>query len=507
MHEYGHHIQHEFGISASPGGSHSFNEILADTRNSKSIGIRLAWGEAYPSVFGGMAQAYFSETLQNIATVGDAAYTSYNRATLNYESPAKKGETCEASIIGVLWDIYDDSTTSSEPYDNMSFTHRAYWHLLIGSGAKSFSEFCDYFAERYDTSKELSLGQLLTHFKMSASNLTCNVGNLTPILNWTANGTSSSLQNNRFDLVFYNDVYHNEILRIENINTTSYTLTEAEWNTVLNNYGTTFSVIVIAYQTASPSTGGYYSASLCVAKPTYNENFSIIQSAMNTKRYTEKSIILTPGSYCDFYVTFGTTGTKLIQTFGTKDTSIEFYSTTGDMLVHNTETEDDGFRFNAFLRYEALAGTQYIIRVRLWDSNSFGSIKLAIIPAESSCAPDADAIDCYEDIRAIEGNDSYTWQSYSQLNHVQVLTFTASETGTYKFEITSEFDTFLYVIDPRSSDELIQYIDFDDDSAEGINAQISRTIDAGIPYLIIISGYNIEDEGHTGLLTLSINLN
>jgi hypothetical protein len=263
MHEYGHHVQAEFGITNSPGGSHSLEENLADKRESKDKGIRLAWGEAYASVFGGMAQAYYASTLQNIATVGDAAYISYNSASLNYETTTRRiGEACEASIIGVLWDLYD---TAAESHDTVSFSHSSYWEMITNCDSESLSDFCNYFNANYSLGKRLALGELLSYYKMSASDLSVSTVGATQTFAWTANGTSTSLQNNRFDIVIL-DGNKNEILCIEDITATSYKLSTAEFNTVLNSAGTTYYVVVIAYQTSSPATGGYYSEALSVTK-------------------------------------------------------------------------------------------------------------------------------------------------------------------------------------------------------------------------------------------------
>ncbi len=126
MHEYGHHVAHKLGIDDSPGGEHSSSENLAD-RYNKSKGIRLAWSESWATVFGGMAQEYYASELTNIDGVADGAYSDYpsapNGTTLyNYNTTTTRiGEACELSIIGVLWDLFDNDTT--ETHDNITFTH------------------------------------------------------------------------------------------------------------------------------------------------------------------------------------------------------------------------------------------------------------------------------------------------------------------------------------------------------------------------------------------------
>ncbi|MBQ8625412.1 MAG: hypothetical protein IJ419_04475 [Agathobacter sp.] len=217
--------------------------------------------------------------------------------------------------------------------------------------------------------------------------------------------------------------------------------------------------------------------------------------------------MLTPGSYYDLHVTFGTTGSKLIQTFGTMDTIIELYSSSGTLLISSSQTDDEGYQANAFLRYYTKADSQYIIRVRFYNPNLSGSTKLSITPATGARISGANTIECYDDIKTVKNYSGYTWTTYSELNYTRVLTFTAPTSGEYTFEITSEFDTYLYVIDPRSSSSLIRYTDYDDDSGEGLNAKLTRTLDAGVPYLVIYSGYNIENENHTGTLVLKISKN
>ena len=269
MHEYGHHVQRAFKITQSPGGSHSFTQNLADSRGSKDLGIRLAWGESYPSVFGAMAQQYYISSLQNIVTVGDAQYTSYNGAYLDYETPsAYKGEACEASVIGVLWDLYDN--TSSEPHDAISFTPQAYWDLITGSGAKTLSDFSNYFNKNSSGSQAFAFGSLLSYHGVSASGLWASYATTLPTIDWTANGTSTGMLNNKFDLIIFDEEYQ-EIFRVQGITGTSYTITQADQGNMQNWACGLRYAVVVAYQTSSPTTGGYYSAPIEIGK---NHNYA-----------------------------------------------------------------------------------------------------------------------------------------------------------------------------------------------------------------------------------------
>lgn len=84
------------------------------------------------------------------------------------------------------------------------------------------------------------------------------------------------------------------------------------------------------------------------------------------------------------------------------------------------------------------------------------------------------------------------------------LTFTAPSSGEYTFEITSDFDTYLYVIDPTSSTTITINTNYNDDSGEGLNSKLTTSLKTDIPYLVIYSGYNLSNSSHTGNLTLKI---
>lgn len=295
MHEYGHHVQAEFGIARNPGGVHSFIDNLAVSRSSKDIGVRLAWGEAYASVFGGMAQAYYASSLQNISTVGDSSYTSYNGASLNYETTTQRiGEACEASVIGVLWDLYD---TVSETHDTISFSHRSYWDMITNCNSETLSEFCNYFVNKYSVESAFALGKLLSYYKMTATNLSVNVNSTSISLSWTANGTTSSLQNDRFDLVFF-DEDNSKLIYINNITSSSYTLSDIERNTILSNDDDIFKVMVISYQTSSPTTGGYYSEVISISKAHTHSYGSYVYYNNNSHiKYCSCDAFITEGHY------------------------------------------------------------------------------------------------------------------------------------------------------------------------------------------------------------------
>lgn len=184
---------------------------------------------------------------------------------------------------------------------------------------------------------------------------------------------------------------------------------------------------------------------------------------------------------------------RIIQTFGTQDTVIEIYSESGTLLVGKSTTDDQGYGYNAFVRYYTRANTTYIIRVRFFSSVRFGQTKLAIAPAYMVRNGEADSIITYNDIYNINTYTGFTLYDYATQYYTHMVTYTPPSSGTYTISLESEFDNYLYVIDPRSSELIKSGIDYNDDF-NGLNASITRNLDVGIPYLIITCQYNPSSE-------------
>jgi len=113
LHEYGHHLQSVFDLASSDGGQHSLDENLCQDQG-KDRGIRLAWGEGWPTFFGTMLQKELKLGTLGIPNVGDTRYTDTkpNGQALEYDlegnpSPAQIGEGNELAVQRVLWDVYD----------------------------------------------------------------------------------------------------------------------------------------------------------------------------------------------------------------------------------------------------------------------------------------------------------------------------------------------------------------------------------------------------------------
>ena len=242
MHEYGHHVQRmqKNVFSTFVGGSHNFLQPLMEVKDDngrvygKDKGSRLAWSESIATIFSGMAQKYYtgfySKQLNNIKYVGDNEYISYNGAHLNYETSQikggeilKYGETCEATIIGVLWDIFDNS---SEAHDKLDIYHNDFFSLLKNSEAKTLNEYVNYFLSTRTAVETNELADILEYYKLAPQNITVNG----TTFSWTCdNGIYS--YNSKFQLKFY-DEENVEIYASPILTDTSYTMSGYDLSTL-----------------------------------------------------------------------------------------------------------------------------------------------------------------------------------------------------------------------------------------------------------------------------------
>ena len=512
IHEYGHFVECSMGnygaslweiIVNNP--NHSANTDHFTDKPEKEYAMELTWSEAWATAFAQIAQSYYSTEYNGVPGFADITDgTNYEAFTYN----ANSGEAQEHAVIAFLWDLYDSGT--NESYDNIALGYKSWWNYTTKKGTYTLQDFANV-VENYYPSKRSLVGELMGAHQISPRYLTItnysSVSETTaPQLSWRVNGSTSS-PNDLFQVVFY-DNYGNYIYSTSNIsnsqayNTTfNYNVPLSVWKQVIKNYGGTFTIniAVRAYRTGEFTSGPYISKYAPISL-TVNKNLNITAS----NRYTESQVKLDKGGYCDYTVTFATSGYKLIQTFGTRDTKIELYSASGTLLTNN---DDGGYSLNSLIKYYCSANTEYTIRVKFWSSSTYGETKLAITPAYGALNSDSSDLTTYEDIYAITTYTGYTWGTYAQKNYVRVITYTPPSSGSYTFTIESEFDTYIYVIDPRSSELVKINVNYNDDSGEGMNPLLTTTLEANVPYLIIYSAYNPNSLTETQNLTVKINKN
>lgn len=285
-------------------------------------------------------------------------------------------------------------------------------------------------------------------------------------------------------------------LSLQISNAHQYTLSDNMWNTIKNGAPFTGDKKEIRWRIKIdyehyPEEQPYYT--------TWN-TFIISNSPLTSRdplltipggsRYTEKVVNLGAGGYKEYVVSFAVGGNRVIQTFGANNASqdgyLELYDINGTKLAYN---DDSGYERNALLSYNFSANTPYVIRVKYYYSSNYGDIKLAIIPTYSYSS--------YEDFYYLEDyTRGLTW-SFQQ-NNVKVMTYQFSSTLLRIMRVTSEVDTYLYIIDPRSAAPCVRALpdtlntdpSLYNDDYDGLNSKIIRRFDENVPYLVIVSAFN-----------------
>jgi len=223
----------------------------------------------------------------------------------------------------------------------------------------------------------------------------------------------------------------------------------------------------------------------------------IINIAANN-RYTEKVVSLEPYTFKEYYLKFSVAGNKVIQTFGTKDTRLYLYDSNMNLLEQD---DDDGYSTNALISYDFVADTTYILRVKFYSGSDSGDIRLAVVPTYH-----------HDNYESAYGPYKLTTVSWSLSNDSVALfryKFDSAGTVTFTMSSSTNTDTYLYVIDPASTSMMTKYTGsnpgasnlYDDDSGSGLQAMLTKTVQANKEYLVIISFYN----PHTMSGSFSIN--
>lgn len=227
----------------------------------------------------------------------------------------------------------------------------------------------------------------------------------------------------------------------------------------------------------------------------YTENLYI---KMPYDEYYEDIVTLGSVEHKDYSITFDNPGEKIIQTFGNVDSIIELYDSYSNLLCSN---DDYGYELNSLINYSFEAKVRYVIRIKYFNVKA-GVTKLSIIPAHDLKKNNVSTIDEYEDIFSISSLDTYIftpcYNGFSTL-----LTFSPSIKSDYIITTIGATDTYMYLIDPRCPDRILNS-NYDDDSGENSNALIEKRLSCETTYLIICARPTIHDTYQTTNLYISM---
>ena len=225
-HEYGHYFQNIHGFQNNPGGSHSFNANLAVTRGSKDLGLRLAWGEGWPTFFGLAAQARLGTSALGIPNVGDVVYhdTVDQNTALNVETTPGLGEDNEVSVMSSLWDLFDGA---SDGDDKVAIGDDSLFNTFKASGCTTIGAAWDAIASPMSVRNSLPIaavfGQANIAPVLTAPADGTELGATAPTFTWLPNGAGAANPLNEFSIVFYKDNFATEVLRVDNLTSPTFT--------------------------------------------------------------------------------------------------------------------------------------------------------------------------------------------------------------------------------------------------------------------------------------------
>lgn len=503
IHEYGHFVEANmdtYGCSVAEyllyNPKHNERTDHFEDKDNKEYAMKLTWSEAWATAFSQIAQEYYAS--EYVGINGFADHKTIGNQVTDYEVFQKDSASCEAQELAVtafLWDLYD-AYDGKEPDDNIALGAKRWWTRTTQSGTYTLTDFM-HIVEQEQITTQSQIGELLGEHQIAPSgvcvpNISAVNATTAPQVNWCVNGSINN-PNNRFQVVIWNE-YGDLLWESENLENTAvphnqqcqYTIPTATWRALLQNFHGTVNlkIAIRAYNTTTPISGPYTSKMCTVTVTLPTEQTETMEV---WDRYLEERIYLHRSQFFEYHITFSTAGNKVIQTFGELDTTLSLYAPDGRLLATDY---DDGYDYNAFIAYEVQANIQYTIRVEADRPYLYGMCKLSIVAANHIRTDLSENFTNYESIYCVTNRDDYINNSIIERDFVRLIAFRPSNTGEYNISIKSDCDTYLYIIDPRSTEALVLNVDYNDDGGEGMNAQICRTLEEDIPYLIIFCAYN-----------------
>lgn len=508
-HEYGHHLQQSFGFSNGYSGPHfsgasdilqafehakENGETISDEA-AKAQGLGLAWNESWPSFFSVVSQYSFPSYLNTIPYLKDK-YLTQPGQSIGYSIDSDEyllGDGCERTIMAFLYKLWDSENYSS--YDNISISEQSLWQLVVNAAPDFLCSFVNYLYNSSLSFDRNDLGLLLEGLRLSASNISvssgyANYSNL-PVFSWDKNGYSFSFDgvlkqfdNDRFKLSFYDEDKYCLFERI--VYGGSVALNQTEWNQILCSVGSYYYVTIESYDTLGFQSGPYYSGFHRFNKPS-SASYSAPLGALGSRRYYERELAIAPGTQWTVTLNFPTSGLKAIQTFGNKDTELYLYNSDETVLIDHDD--DSGYQRNAYLVLDATAGVNYKLKVKLYSSLIGSMVKLSVIPFDGALGNNQTDFSAFDHFVDINTYPNFIWGSYLTLNNSEIITWTPPEIGNYTVWLESDFDNYLYIINPYSHQLLKPDIGYNDDW-NGTNASITLNTQPGIKYIVVYSQYN-----------------
>ena len=490
LHELGHCFQQRFNLGESFGlphyvGANNFAQFDNDIDR-----FRFAWSEAFPSVFAILVANEYGEYFSLDGNWPDTSFDSHDCSFDLESTDLKLGQYGEEDVAAILYDIFDPYD-SSEPFDRLSFGHDDFWDFLLtgafesGTKIDTFGSFFNYFKATRSSVEIERLQDIMREYGFSPDPSSDGNGTITggPMLSWAPiNGAY------RYDVVLY-DGYGSKITtRYSRFN--YYGIDDYDWDSILRSPTSSWYYEIVAYTSLNDGDSTYSSGLILMSKPSGTVdggNITIDNTPSN--RVVIKNIELKTETTIRYTFRTTSSGYTTFQTVGPYGSIIKLYDSNNNLIA-----SDEGGMYgegygserqrNGFIRCYCAANKDYVLTVKDCNNgrNYYGT--LIVMQAKAYTKGSLNYDTAYS-LQELVSNDGYyqvdcVQRKTSIFNYVPL-----SGTGTFTAELTSNLDTYLYVIDALNG-----YVYEDDDSGDGLNAKVTFNGSSGLKYLIMVTQYN-----------------
>jgi hypothetical protein len=268
FHEYGHYVMDVFNFEDNPGGPHNIGDCISDVQGSKSKGVRLAWGEGWPTFFGTAGQLVLNLAALNVPRVGDVSYGDTGESNFTYSLEAQDnlglGEDNELAVQRILWDLFD---APADGQDTVQVTGQALFDTVNATDPTTLSAAWSAIRAGLSNADELSYGAISTDHFVGPSLQNPAPGSIVrpgDLFSWNRRvGCSTTFDGDDFDLVFYDSTTLAKLLTIPGLSSPSHTLTLGQYQTLIaSNHSVRWAVE--GRNTDSPATGLYLGENFAV---------------------------------------------------------------------------------------------------------------------------------------------------------------------------------------------------------------------------------------------------
>lgn len=502
LHEYGHWMQHCYGFFSEIPAYHKMEEYTAKslslTFGGQRNNLELPWQEGWPDVFALRVTNYYSKDIGPLKYVNDDSFHHANASGLSFETITKQkilrfGDCSELTIGAVLYDMYDSG--GDEPFDVIHCLDEFMWGLAMDPLVKNFNDFCQKVYSSHYISQD-AFGKLLSHYGMAVDNVTKNdawIPTVSPTFyldKCNSSGTSyDEFASNSFCIQAYsNSSSSGNLITTKTItNTMSFSFSNDEWSAIMHSYGPSYSLRICSIRTNPENpAGNYWSKVFTFSKPTNSS--SSYGTFSNSTRMQQTAIDLYPSSYYERTVSFTSPGYKIFQTLGSLDSKLKVFNADNVLIAQD---DNNGYGNNALIGLYCNANTEYRIKVMLKNSYNSGKVRLLVSSSPGFRFDYGGNIERYEDIVNLSGGN-WIYGCWALQYESLMITYTPGQSGYHTISLTSVFDNYLYVIDPRSSKSMFDYgaYEYDDNGGPGYNARLWKHLDQGVPYLIVFCQYD-----------------